>query len=1283
MLGDPPMMRVDSRVQRPAALCALALLLTVSAGCATLAPRQRATLAPVTVSDSKALHSAAEAFYSARSAAELKAALDHAKALAPTAGLTHELAAELARLEMREPEEFDARIAAAQDLSYDATLFQLQRLELLTRDDARQARYVGLLEALSTEHPDPRVRSAASYYLAAHLHLYGDDEGRDVAVRGVDAVLPLSVVGGWDNDQGKGFDLAHPPELGVDLTATYEGSLMQIGWQTPPRDFRGETDLREFVSPGQWSVAYAASGLSVPQEGTYELRVATTDPIKVFVDGALVFEARELQSVYGFDQFVIPVKLAAGEHQVLIKSAHRTGDWRLFARVTGEKGAQVAVTPTAAGAVKSVTRIEKVLGGEHAAASVVLDLAEGDARRGFFAALRAELSLGGTAALRASQEFARRHPDSVLARYELVGALWNNGERGRTADDLTLLDKTLGADLPLIRKQQARFWQQEGLRSRARKTLIDLVTAYPERAPPARQLANLFDAEKWNEDQCRTLEKLEAAQPNTLNTQLAVAECWDEEHREDRAIKLYQQALKTYPRHITVLHRLQDALRTRGKLKESAEIARGLIAAYPEKLWPRLQLAETLRRSGKMEEAHQVLADAQQAFPNSADVYRAQATLAWREGNEEVAVASWQAALLRSPNDEAIANRLDFVSPATTGPWADDVPSEERLVEAVRARTELQQLAGADLAYLLDHEVTELRSDGSTTNVVTMVAHAFNQSGRDKLTRQRLQYGGRHRVLHAFSVDANGRRSEASVRSREVLYRGLDVGSTIVLQYRADAPPSGFLPRYLTRSWFFQSVNDQRTMSQLVLWYPSGSKLQETKLGNLERDEKKVGDEVRVSWTLRDAPPVVAEPMMPGLLESAAHVQLTTIPGWEAFAHWEKALMEGVFQDSPEVDALAKRLEEGATTTEEKLFRIHQFVMEEIRYQQDYETFIAGVKPHTASMVVERRYGDCKDKTVLFMTLAKKMGLDARFATVRTRDRGQVRKELPSQQFNHAIVYVPPQEGLPEGRFFDATADVLDLDVLRDDNAGTEAFVYDPQTRSHEWVKIPWQTPAHHQTASEISVRLAADGSAKGELRLNGRGRIGSLLRRITRNPENFKQFMQMVTGAHFTGASAADVAALEVKDLRKPASVATTFVAPNAARIDGEELRFRLPTEWSPKQAFGLAQRRHDLVLGTPNEQRWRFDVSLPEGMRAAKLPSSGEVSTECITLTRTITPKPDGLSVDQHLQIRCERIPKEQYPAYRTQMEQMSRFLDEELVVTKAKAPIVKPARADQKKR
>ena len=136
---------------------------------------------------------------------------------------------------------------------------------------------------------------------------------------------------------------------------------------------------------------------------------------------------------------------------------------------------------------------------------------------------------------------------------------------------------------------------------------------------------------------------------------------------------------------------------------------------------------------------------------------------------------------------------------------------------------------------------------------------------------------------------------------------------------------------------------------------------------------------------------------------------------------------------------------------------------------------IAGVRPRPCRQVLERGYGDCKDKAVLLISLARELGLPLEYALLRTVPAGRVEREVPNQQFNHAIVYVPKQEGFPEPFFVDATTDGLDVGSLRSDDQGAWSLVLDPKKREgYQFIQIPYRSPAEQFERSVVSI--AVDG---------------------------------------------------------------------------------------------------------------------------------------------------------------------------------------------------------------
>ena len=1226
---------------------ALTLTALLYAGCVTVAP----TLNKVAAKDGAKLSAAAEAFYRAENPTHLRAAVDEAKTAGPNTALYHELAARLAQLEARDADVIKHLVAVLSDTAGDAPLFHLHLLATLDLTWAERAVVKDLYRSLLDQHPSPEVRAVAASHLATMLNAEGEFAARNETIANIPGQVELAIAGTWDNDQGKGFDLELAPELRPGLDEVYEGRAGKVTWRKDaPKDPRGRYDLLMLMTPSRWAAAFAQGTFTTETDGLQALRITSTDPLKVWVDGKLVFSAAQLERSVP-DHLVIPVDLKKGQHTVLIKQAHREGLWHLAVRVTPYDGAPFK------------RELDPML------ASRVANLNKTPARMLAHLVGWAHLSAGGATTVKLADAAASKLPRSLVLRSWVVDALWYNQERGRTADLLGVLDTEFGAELPFMRLRQARFHLQQGLKQKARERLLQLQKDSPQLREVWDLLADVWRGEGWTEDELRVLKTRAEKFGTTPDEDIELSRALSRHGKRDDAITVLDNVLAELPYYPEALRREAELAFDAADFREAKKHQEARLESWPTDYSTWLALAETHRRMGDLKAAEAALMKAERLSPEASVPRSKLGDLAYERGDTIGAVTLWKRSVELNPENEALANRVEFLSPETRGEWMNDIPDESRLEALVKERAKLKQQSGADVAYLLDHEVTLLNTDGSTSNVVSVVIHAWNAQGRDRIIRQSVG-GGRLRVLHAYAVDEKGQRSEASSeRNRQIFFRGMQPGSTLVLQYRLDTPPKGYLARYYNETWSFQGVGDQRLESTLVLWAPLTAKLHEYKVGQVEHKQEKRGELLRFTWTTRDTPPLISEPGMPTVGELAVNIHLSTVPDWKTWLSWEQALLEGVFRDSPELEVIARGLGKGDPEPQEKLDRIHTFVMEEIRYQQDYESFIAGVKPHPASMTLERRYGDCKDKAVLFIELARKLGLDAHFALVRTRDAGPVRQDVPMQQFNHAIVYVPEQQGV-NARFYDPTAELLDVASVRTDDVGTQSLVFDPKTNVHTWREIPFQNPEANRETTTVALEIDPKGGAKGSLTLEAVGRSGSLIRRTAKNQAIFTQVGQRIASSYLPNATTSDVRALEVESLRVPAAIRMEVAAGTFARPEGDTLRVKLPSDANPRNTFSLATRNHPLLLGTPTQQQMQLELTLPEGFEAKKLPAGGTVSLPCLSLSREVSQVGRVVKSKQTWRTTCERLSASEYPTYRAKLDDMVRLLDDELVLGPAKA-------------
>jgi hypothetical protein len=175
----------------------------------------------------------------------------------------------------------------------------------------RQAIAHRVLEVIKA-YPDQRVRASLAWSARHITHFSRYGLGYELSSDILGPLLPLSIIGTWDNDQGKGLDTVYPPEEGVDLNGRYQGKLTEVSWRTSyPLDLRGKVNLGELLAPDEWQVAYAVSSVEVKEPTQAELRISTTDPVKVWLNGELVIHTTRVNG-WLFDGIMLLVQLRSG-----------------------------------------------------------------------------------------------------------------------------------------------------------------------------------------------------------------------------------------------------------------------------------------------------------------------------------------------------------------------------------------------------------------------------------------------------------------------------------------------------------------------------------------------------------------------------------------------------------------------------------------------------------------------------------------------------------------------------------------------------------------------------------------------------------------------------------------------------------------------------------------------------------------------------------------------------------------------------------------------------------
>lgn len=165
-----------------------------------------------------------------------------------------------------------------------------------------------------------------------------------------------------------------------------------------------------------------------------------------------------------------------------------------------------------------------------------------------------------------------------------------------------------------------------------------------------------------------------------------------------------------------------------------------------------------------------------------------------------------------------------------------------------------------------------------------------------------------------------------------------------------------------------------------------------------------LGEETEYTWEQANVAAIEFEDNTPGWFRPIPAVQISEFSDWEEVLEWALplyALKHPI--DGPLIKQIERWRAESADP-EKRLLAALRFVQDDVRYM-GIELGPSSHMPTQPSAVFERRFGDCKDKSLLLTTILNSLGIEARPALVNTSAKYTLKDWQPSPfAFDHVIV---------------------------------------------------------------------------------------------------------------------------------------------------------------------------------------------------------------------------------------------------------------------------------------
>lgn len=414
------------------------------------------------------------------------------------------------------------------------------------------------------------------------------------------------------------------------------------------------------------------------------------------------------------------------------------------------------------------------------------------------------------------------------------------------------------------------------------------------------------------------------------------------------------------------------------------------------------------------------------------------------------------------------------------------------------------------------------------------------------------------------------------------------------------------------------------------------------------------------SWEGRDLEPLEGEDGAPEWFDPWPRIELGEYADWGAVVRWALdlyAVPEELPADLEERLAGWKRQFPQPELRAEAAVR---FVQDEIRYL-GIEAGENSHRPHPPAEVFARRFGDCKDKTTLAVTLLRRLGVKAWPALISSGGGPEIPAFVPSPYvFDHVIVayelggvlrFADPTIQRQGGRLPDSVVPPYDWSLL---------------VRAGEEKLTPVVRAKHDEPLRQVRERFvfaAGSDEARLEVETVYLGPEADDQRQMLARTPRQRLAMHYLNfyARDFPGVELAGEPSWNDDRARNRVVVRESYVVHDAWTIDDEAKQKRI--EFSAREIAELVEkpptlrRRTPLGLAWPVHIRQTIEIVLPGGWSVK--PERYQKDSPLLSFRARSSAKGDTLTLDYVFRLKADLVAPEAMRTYVKSLDEVSEHL------------------------
>ena len=370
----------------------------------------------------------------------------------------------------------------------------------------------------------------------------------------------------------------------------------------------------------------------------------------------------------------------------------------------------------------------------------------------------------------------------------------------------------------------------------------------------------------------------------------------------------------------------------------------------------------------------------------------------------------------------------------------------------------------------------------------------FNDNGKEKKIKVSQSHEKPSKSGSVFYDD---------VMVRELTFDNLETGTKKVYNYQTE-----FIDPYLLHKFIFgddlpiqNSTLEITTEKNIEI----GFKIFNDPNNTIQFSKSEKKGKWIYKWTLTDIRPLKYETNAPGYLYLVPHINFfiknyvvdnqtnNVLGNIDNLFNYYKGFVKNLNKDEDNsLKKVSLEITKDKKTDEEKIKSIFYWVKENIKYiafENGYEGFI----PREASLVYQRKFGDCKDMGSIISCMAKYANVkNVTLAWIGTRSLPYSYKDLASPAVDNHMIAVYKKDN--QYVFLDATDNETKYGIPTAFIQGKEALLYD-ENEKYQIVEVPI-VPAESNAISDDVNLIIKDNKllGDGKLKLEGYNRSHTLM---------------------------------------------------------------------------------------------------------------------------------------------------------------------------------------------